>query len=530
MKKVLFFIILLTLFCFANTFELSLPSKVQTELEIYNDDLYFGCENGDIYSFNALTDTVNWKINIGNKPGDTLRVFQDLLMVSSGNTFYSYYLDNGTLNDMYSFSSDIIGFVLDNETIYLLTNKEINVFSKDFFSIWSKQLTCDKTKPIIDDYFLYFGCGDELYSFDKLNGNLNWKTKVGTPIYIKEGDLRVFIGTADNKIKTYEIIEGKETWDYNAGGWIVDIEDSNGIVFFISNDYYVYAVNADTGVLIWKKQIGDMTDLEVTENIILMGTKDNEIFGLNRDTGEEEFILYTSNWPMNFKIKDKILYYSTLDKKIAYSYIDQVCTFKFPFERSLIGSAVFKVNGTTYSIDNSINKVEIGILDSNAGIYSNTQGIDIWTGYIDPHLFKDGLLDIGCRIYPYEDRGLIKRKIIKTPQNTLLEDMEITYPTKVELQENIQIYAHNKYDRIIKDTIVSYNNKNYQADSNGYITLFFDAPGIKTLEISRKGYKTQSIQIQAGNSQGADDYTLFYLAGIIILIIIIIILIKKIRG
>ncbi len=528
MKKIFFFILIFSLFCFANNFELSLLSKVQTNLEVYNNTLYFGCENGDIYSVDINTKEVNWKINTGKKPGNNLRVVDNKLILYSENTLYDYSLEDGNLNKLYSLSSNINGMVVE-DNVYITTEDLVSVFSKEFSPIWTKQLTCVKTDPILDEYFIYFGCNDEIYSIDKINSDVHWRTKIGTPTYIKEGDLRVFIGTADNKIKTLEIVKGKETWNYKTGGWIIDIEDNNGIVFFISNDYYVYAANADDGSIIWEKKIGDMTDLEVNENIILIGTKTNKIYGLNRETGEEKFIIHTSDWPMNLVIHDNLVIYSTLDKKVAYSYIDNVCTFNYPSERSLVSSAEFKLNGTTYSINNSINNVQIGIIKDEIGYYIDAQGRTNWTAYVDPYEFTDGILDIGCVLSPYSDRDPTIMQVIKTPQSTLIEDMKVTFPEQTDLQQNIQIYALNKYNRTIKGLTALYDNKEYVADSNGYISLFFSEPGLKLIEISRKGYKTQQIQIQAGDTPGADDYTLYYLAGIIILIIIIVFLIKKIK-
>ncbi len=537
MKKI--FLLFLILFSFANAFEIDLISNIQTDLEIYNNSVLFGCENGELYSVNMENSKTNWVVDIGSKPGNDILILDNLLIIYSGNTAYFYQIDNGSLKDIYSFSSNIYGVNSDNRTVYFSTSDGVYAFSKDISLIWSNQLNCNKTKPIVNDYSVYFACENTVYSLNKIQGEVLWQNILGTPINIKEGDLRVFISTSDNKIKTLEITEGKETWNYKAGGWITNIKDSEGVVFFISNDYYIYAVNADDGNLLWKKYIGDMTQLDVNENIVLIGTKNYEIYGLNRKTGDREFILYTSDWPENIKIKDNLVLYSTLDRKLVSSYIDQVCTFEYPKERSLVSSAEFKLNGTVYSIDNSVNKIQIGLIENDEGIYHNThydqQGDQSnntgdWTAYVDPFTFNDGLITVSCKIYPYENRTQIKRQLIKTPQPTLIEDMNIKYQNKVEVQQNTQIYALNKYNQTIKGATALYNSNEYQADSNGYMTLFFDAPGIKTVEISRKGYETQTIKIQVGDLPiDTDDYTLFYLAGIVLLIVIIVFLIKKIK-
>ncbi|MCC7552257.1 PQQ-like beta-propeller repeat protein [Candidatus Micrarchaeota archaeon] len=532
MKKIIFFIFIFSLFCFANNFELRLLSKVQTNLEIHNNTLYFGCENGDVYSLNIIDQEINWKINIGKKPGSSLSVLDNNLIIYSENSVYLLNQNKGAIENQYSFTEDIAGITVDTGQIYITTRSGVYALSKNAEVKWDLLtfgLYSTKTKPVMDEYYIYFGIKDEMYALDKNQGEIIWKAKTSTPIYIKEGNLRVFVSTEDNKIKTFEITEGREVWNYKAGGWITDIEEDNGTVFFISNDYYIYSVNADNGTLLWKKLIGDMTDLEVKENILLVGTKDNKIYGLNRETGEEGFIIHTSDWPMNLLIKNNFVIYSTLDKKVAYAYIDHVCTFNYPSRRSVVSSAEFKLNGTTYSIDNSITKVQIGIKKEDIGDYTNAQGINTWTAYVDPYEFTDGILDIGCVLSPYSDRDPTIMQVIKTPQSTLIEDMKVTFPEQTELQQNIQIYALNKYNRTIKGLTALYDNKEYVADSNGYISLFFSEPGLKLIEISRKGYKTQQIQIQAGDTPGTDDYTLYYLAGIIILIIIIVFLIKKIK-
>ncbi|MFA5382533.1 MAG: PQQ-binding-like beta-propeller repeat protein [Candidatus Micrarchaeia archaeon] len=524
MKKIFFIFLILFCFSFANTWELNLNSKVQTNIEIYNNSIFAGCINGDLVSIDLQKGNLNWKISHSIVP-EKILIFNDLIVFYGDTSAYFYY-SNGTLNKIYSFSSKIYGASVYDEEIYFTTLDGVYIFSKDISLIWDKKINCIKTKPIIDEYFVYFNCNNKIYALDKVNKNILWETDIGQVISFEKGDLRLFVSTADNKIKTLELTEGKEVWNYKAGGWITEIESDNKSVFFISNDYSVYALNADTGNLVWSTYIGDLTRLEINENIVLVGTKNNKIFGLDKNTGEEKFVLFTSNWPENLKIINDTVFYSTLDRDILSHNINHVCTFEYPNENSLIGSSEFELKGKVYSLDNSVKQVEIFLIGEDNQINSIAQGVDNWTAYIDPYFIKDGMLEVLCKVYPYENT--IKRQLIKTPQVSLIEEMEIKYPSNVEVQETFQIYALNKYDRVINDIKIIYEGNEY-VSINGYITMFFDTPGIKEIEISRKGYKSQTIQIQAGNLQSADDYTLFYLAGIIILIIAVIFLIKKIK-
>ena len=537
MRKILIFLfIFLISFSFASDkwSITTLESRVQTNFAISNEQesvsVYFGCENGDIYSVNINNGKINWKYSIGSFIGDDLIIINSTVITYSGNTLYFFDSKNGTLKNQYSFTSSVYGISseLKDDFIYATTQDAIYAISKDAFIVWQNNINCKKTRPVVDDYFVYTRCNDFIYSLDKLQGTTKWKSYTGNPIYINGGELRLFVSTADNNMKTLDITEGKERWSYSAEGWITQIKDNNGAVFFISNDYYVYVLDAGSGKLLWKKYIGDMTTFDVNDDVILVGSKNNKIYGLNRETGDEEFILFVSHWPENIEIYENqnlnqnLVIYSTLDSKVFATYIDQVCTFKEPEERGIIGSAEFLLTGTTYSMNDSIQTVEIGI-DAD---YKRAQGIENWSVYLDPYSYSDGVLTISCRLYPYEDREDTTRRLIKSPQGTLIEDMDIQYDPQTDVNQQTTITAQNKYNRPIKGTTALYDGDEYPADDNGYITISFDSPGIKTIQIERKGYKTETIQIQVG---AEEDYTLFYLVGIVILLIIAFIIIKKLR-
>jgi outer membrane protein assembly factor BamB len=122
---------------------------------------------------------------------------------------------------------------------------------------------------------------------DPLNQNLMQFDRIFEPIV---ADNKIFLGFNDqDKVVALDINSGKELWHYYADGPVrFPLTALNGNVYFISDDGYLYCLNADKGSLVWKVQLAPA---------------DNKLLGNKR---------LISMWPARggIVLKDNIIYTS----------------------------------------------------------------------------------------------------------------------------------------------------------------------------------------------------------------------------
>ena len=154
---------------------------------------------------------------------------------------------------------------------------------------------------VIDENTVYVGGMDHnIYAIDLATGNRLWHYKTNgeirsTPLVIKEGIVvnsgDGFLYCIDKKgILRWKFATGGETKyhlysyaDYYHSSPIAD----NGIIYFGSGDHHIYAVDANTGKLVWKYMTGDVvhsrgaTDSEQ----VYFGSFDGHLYALDKRTG-----------------------------------------------------------------------------------------------------------------------------------------------------------------------------------------------------------------------------------------------------
>jgi outer membrane protein assembly factor BamB len=84
--------------------------------------------------------------------------------------------------------------------------------------------------------------------------DLKWSYNVGvgvnTALTVVNGV--VFFGSDDFNLYAVDANNGAKLWSYNTGGYVYSSPAvANGVVYVGSNDYNVYALNARTGVRVW---------------------------------------------------------------------------------------------------------------------------------------------------------------------------------------------------------------------------------------------------------------------------------------
>lgn len=133
-----------------------------------------------------------------------------------------------------------------------------------------KTLTTGNVHKLVEDWHFY----DE---------NLS---AIGSSVAIVQGI--AYFGTADDSIYAVNAQTGVVVWKYTAGN-VINSSPAvvNGVVYVGSNDQNLYALNATTGTLIWKVTTGGpvQSSPTVANGIVYVGNDVGILYALNAATG-----------------------------------------------------------------------------------------------------------------------------------------------------------------------------------------------------------------------------------------------------
>ena len=140
------------------------------------------------------------------------------------------------------------------------------------------------------------GSAAYLYAFDRETGVVRWKTGVGAGVMT---DLPVFerllFGvTLGDELIALEPQTGARVWSFASGAANDDFWTNSSPavfgerVFFGGLNGVLYALNARTGQLVWKRELGSRvsTGLVADEAGVYAGTSDGRLHLVDRETGE----------------------------------------------------------------------------------------------------------------------------------------------------------------------------------------------------------------------------------------------------
>jgi outer membrane protein assembly factor BamB/predicted MPP superfamily phosphohydrolase len=161
----------------------------------------------------------------------------------------------------YNDNSDIGSGVAVNKNLVIASNSNGQVYAlnlKNGKKVWtfSTKGKIYSTPAVENDLAVVASTDDNIYCLNAKNGKLVWKFETKKPIVanplIKNGV--VFIGAADGHFRALDLKSGKLKWDYfGVKGFVVTrpLFYKNKI-YFGSWGTELYALNAETGALVWK--------------------------------------------------------------------------------------------------------------------------------------------------------------------------------------------------------------------------------------------------------------------------------------
>jgi outer membrane protein assembly factor BamB len=151
------------------------------------------------------------------------------------------------------------------------------------------------------------GAAAYLYAFDRETGAVRWKTGVGAGVMtdLPVFDRLLFGVTLGDELIALDRETGERVWSFASGAtnesfWMSSSPAVLGErVFFGGLNGVLYALNARTGQLVWKRELGSRisTGLVANEVGVYAGTSDGRLHLVNRETGEVEARIETESAP-----------------------------------------------------------------------------------------------------------------------------------------------------------------------------------------------------------------------------------------
>lgn len=184
------------------------------------------------------------------------------------------------------------------------------------------------TSPAVVDGVVYIGALDgHLYAIDQQTGKEKWNFKSTMPIAsspaIANGTL--YFVSSRGALAALDLATGKPKWVFateferkfeaknlhgypSAAQTIPDAWDiftsspaiANGKVYFGSGDGNVYAVDAQSGVALWKFATKDVVHASpaVANGLVYVGSWDSYLYALDADTGQEKWSFKSGEDPI----------------------------------------------------------------------------------------------------------------------------------------------------------------------------------------------------------------------------------------
>jgi eukaryotic-like serine/threonine-protein kinase len=223
----------------------------------YNNQLYFGSYDNNLYALNAITGEFLWK----------------------------YPTDGGIVSKP----------VIQDDNIYVGSeDKRIHaVYARSGKVIWTFYTNGEvRSSPYLSDGHLFIGSDDgNLYAINALIGRKAWEINIGSPIRstpLVLNDL-IYFGAENGEFFCTDL-SGKIKWRFKAKRAITSSATVHqGIVFFGSVDSTLYALDAKTGWVIWRYRLNkpSISTPYITENYIFTGSTSGDITCIDIRTAKE---------------------------------------------------------------------------------------------------------------------------------------------------------------------------------------------------------------------------------------------------
>jgi outer membrane protein assembly factor BamB len=153
-------------------------------------------------------------------------------------------------------------------------------------------------------------------------GNVKWSFETNGPIHSSATvvDGTVYFGSQDFGLYAVDAETGRQRWVFRADTWIQSSPAVvDGVVYVGSNDGHMYAIDALTGAEIWRFStfFPIKSSPAIVDDLIFFGSDDYSIYCLEAKTGKKVWEYRTGGWVMSSPVvAEGILYIGSMDQFI----------------------------------------------------------------------------------------------------------------------------------------------------------------------------------------------------------------------
>ncbi|MEK6867595.1 MAG: PQQ-binding-like beta-propeller repeat protein [Nanoarchaeota archaeon] len=221
--------------------------------------VYVGTTESELYALSLADGSEIWQVNLDGKVFGTVEV----------DSSYVYAADNTGVFGVYDKSSGTLSWT------YTKNNMKSDVIEKDGVAY------------VVNEY-LKVG---SLLAIDTTKQTPKWvftaKSQIlGNPLVTDDA---VYVPTTENTLYKVNKEYGVAVWTFKTAKSIrtTPVIDTEGILYFGSNDGYFYAVNSKDGKLVWKYPVNaEMSGAAaVDDSNVYFGAQNNNVYALDKKTG-----------------------------------------------------------------------------------------------------------------------------------------------------------------------------------------------------------------------------------------------------
>lgn len=309
-------------------------ARYYTVIVKYNHSVYFGSNDGYIYSLDATTGKLQWKYATGNPVGCSPVIDNGVLFAFSGTTLYAIDAETGVKKWETSTTYGITTSpCVSNGVVFVASSgpeNKIHAFNAATGNgMWSKPLGYAATaNPVVAGSVVIVGdAGFGTYTFQVSDGTPGWAYGTG----ITRGGAAVvngsvFVGSETQKLLKIDFATGLFRGAYIDGflgsGSAPTI--TNGVAYIGTYDKHLAAVDTGTMTEKWKYKLANSRDFGspvVANGIVYAGNNDSYLYAVDANTGAMKWMFGTGHQQdpnigiINPTVANGIVYVGNYDKK-----------------------------------------------------------------------------------------------------------------------------------------------------------------------------------------------------------------------
>jgi outer membrane protein assembly factor BamB/DNA-binding winged helix-turn-helix (wHTH) protein len=271
----------------APLWQFSLDQPPGTRLVVDGERLWFGGNDGTLYSLDLADGRQHWQFDSGARiRSSPVRVGERVLFASVAGDIFSLDAEAGTV-------------------------------------IWRHSLGAPvHAEMAVSAGRMFVGAGDgQLHVLASESGQELWRAEIGdwvvaAPLLLGE---RVYVGSADGRLLALANQDGRRLWQFSSGARIwFGLVAEDGAVYFASGDGHVYAVDAISGRERWRQRVGPHAEgrLALSNGRVLAGSPEGYLYAFDGNSGRVLWRLRTGGAALNPATRPPWLAVGSADQRI----------------------------------------------------------------------------------------------------------------------------------------------------------------------------------------------------------------------